>query len=79
MISKCFVGIIYVAVFCGDLGKPANGSFNGLVGSNNTVAIGTVITYMCFPGFKLVGNVYRVCQPSGEWNGTVPICQSNLW
>ena len=26
-------------------------------------------------GFKLVGDVERVCQPNGEWNGTVPICQ----
>ena len=58
-----------------DPGRPVNGSSNLSVGSNSTVPIGAVIMYTCFLGFKLVGDVERVCQPNGEWNGTVPICQ----
>ena len=64
-----------LAIVCEDPGNPANGSSNVLAESNSTLAIGTVIKYMCLPGFKLVGSIERVCQPNGEWNGTMPVCQ----
>ena len=65
-----------VATMCSsDPDKPANGNSNLSVENNSTVPIGAVIMYTCFLGFKLVGDVECVCQPNGEWNGTVPICQ----
>ena len=36
---------------------------------------GVIANYTCDTGYRLTGNVKRVCQSSGLWNGTDPTCQ----
>lgn len=33
------------------------------------------VTYHCHQGYELLGSPYRVCSASGEWSGSIPICQ----
>ena len=62
--------IISLARGCQNLPKPENGN----VEVTSTV-VGTVATYSCNDGFKLVGNENRVCRPNGQWSGVAPSCQ----
>ena len=36
------------------------------------------VTYICSEGYELVGRPYRVCQASGQWSGTTPMCRRML-
>ena len=64
-----------------DLGvdQPSNvssGTFpisGGRVSYNGTTE-GAVATYQCDGGYSLSGNVERVCQSDGNWNGQIPQC-----
>ena len=40
--------------------------------SYNGTTEGAVATYQCDGGYSLSGNVERVCQSDGNWNGQVP-------
>ena len=42
--------------------------------SYNGTTEGAVATYQCDGGYSLSGNVERVCQGDGNWNGQVPQC-----
>ena len=64
----------FPAVNCGDLDDPANGQ----VVLNGTL-FGSIATYTCDPGFILVGDVERMCQANGEWSGTEPTCEGQLY
>ncbi len=35
---------------------------------------GSIADYNCTVGYELRGDVSRVCQVSGVWNGTMPSC-----
>lgn len=58
-------------IYCNNPGVPGNGTR-----SYNDIFAGSIVTYNCKFGFRLVGNIQRTCQESGMWNGTVPMCQS---
>lgn len=64
--------IIFVAVDCGELRDPADGSV--------TLTVGTMFEstaeYSCNVGFILNGNLMRTCQANGRWSGSEPICAS---
>ena len=45
----------------------------GLVNYNGTKE-GSVATYQCDKGYLLHGNIHRVCQSDGNWDGNVPMC-----
>jgi len=36
---------------------------------------GSVATYSCRPGYKLVGNPTRICQDDEQWSGSPPLCR----
>ena len=54
---------------CGDPGTPANGLKTG-----SDYSIGAVVHYLCRPRFRLVGHPGRICQPNGQWSGSLPEC-----
>ena len=47
---------------------------NGHIEDGYTLDYGSVMSYTCHPGFKLVGGKERVCGSSGQWSGQPPIC-----
>ena len=61
---------MYTVVDCGDLEDPVNGQ----VSLDETV-FESIATYMCDPGFVLIGNIERICQADGTWSGTEPACE----
>ena len=54
---------------CGDLSIE-----DGSVNTGLSVE-GVVANYTCDIGFRLVGDVGRVCQSNGLWSGVNPACQ----
>lgn len=38
---------------------------------------GTVITYQCYPGFRLQGSEILMCQWDLTWSGDVPLCEKS--
>ncbi|TNN72508.1 Sushi, von Willebrand factor type A, EGF and pentraxin domain-containing protein 1 [Liparis tanakae] len=48
--------------------------YNGVV-SGNDWSVGSVVRYTCRPGFMLLGNPTRHCQPNGLWTPK-PTCLS---
>ena len=64
----------FVAVNCGGLSSPINGSISG----NLTVYPNTV-TFSCDPGFILRGSSVRKCQSNGTWDGYKTICEGTIF
>ena len=58
------------AVFCPLLPVPLNGTIDP---TSNT--IGSIASYSCDVGYELVGNMMRVCQSNGMWDGEDPQCR----
>jgi len=55
---------------CGNLDVP-----NGRVDPANDTAYPVRVTYICDPGFDLVGNPTRMCQSNRIWTGTNSTCE----
>ena len=77
--------IIYLsAERCSDLPDIANGSNIIYTPPHRVLSrghryIGTIATYSCLPGYKLVGeSSVRACVLDGSWNGAEPLCGENL-
>ena len=76
--EKCFekvlviVGFIFtiVAVNCGGLSSPMNGSISG-----NLTVYPNIVTFSCDPGFILHGSSVRKCQSNGTWDGYKTACE----
>ena len=47
---------------------------NGFLDDVFSLEYGSVITYRCEDGFKLVGGGERVCGHTGQWSGQQPVC-----
>ncbi|KAK6179269.1 hypothetical protein SNE40_011671 [Patella caerulea] len=45
-----------------------------MIGNNYTY--GSVINYVCDGGYTMLGSSSRICQSNGEWDKTLPVCQS---
>lgn len=56
-----------------DCGYPESSAFNGTVDFFNTT-VGSLATYHCEVGYKLVGEAQHICLTNGTWSGTVPTC-----
>ena len=76
--EKCFekVSVIdeiifsLVAVNCGGLSSPMNGSISG-----NLTVYPNIVTFSCDPGFNLRGSSVRKCQSNGTWDGYETTCE----
>lgn len=64
-----FLTLFLIAVDCGPLLVPVNGSSSG----NFTVFPNSVI-FKCDPGFNLYGSPTRLCQANGTWSGKAVSC-----
>ena len=69
--TSCYMLYLFTAVDCGPLSPPSNGDIR----VSNTL-FGSSARYSCFPGYKLAGLSFRVCQLDGTWSGNAPICES---
>lgn len=71
---------IYTTHAVADCGQPpdvdnANPSTEGRQTSSGGAAIDSIATYICIPGYALVGNATRVCQADSIWSGSSPTCE----
>ena len=60
----------FVAVSCGGLPSPMNGSISG-----NLTVYPNIVTFSCDPGFILRGSSVRNCQSNGTWGGYKTVCK----
>ncbi|XP_022238408.1 limulus clotting factor C-like [Limulus polyphemus] len=40
-----------------------------------TTTFGTIVEYICNPGYRLIGQPQLKCDSSGYWDGKVPVCR----
>lgn len=57
---------------CGSLDDPEKGRVQ-----LNATTLGSVATYICFPGYRLKGTATRMCTLAG-WSGSEPSCERKL-
>ena len=57
-------------VDCGDPGTPANG-----VKLGSAITYKSIVSYACETGYAMRGGSQRTCQASGEWTGSLPLCE----
>ena len=62
--------IIIIAVDCGSLDSPANGSI-----SLSATTFLSLAEYSCDLGYILIGEESRQCQANRTWSGEDPICE----
>jgi len=55
---------------CGDPGVPLNGLKRG-----SRHWTGECVSFICHPGYRLIGPTTRVCLSSGNWSGIQPSCR----
>ena len=56
---------------CANPGTPSDGTRQLL----DTV-VGSMVTYSCRKGYRLLGDEQRTCQADTTWTGSLPVCQS---
>ena len=56
---------------CGTLANPSNGQ----VSHPNGTTVEQTATYSCDAGYNLVGDSTRMCQATGAWSGSAPVCE----
>ena len=61
---------LILGVDCGNPGEINNGTVTFV----NTF-VGSLVSYRCNDGFKLVGDSLHICSIDGSWTGVVPLCQ----
>ena len=66
--------LITAGVSCDPLNNPNNGRVDTSAGN----LFGDVARYSCDTGYTLNGPAERTCQADGQWNGSVPRCESKL-
>ena len=62
--------MLIVAKDCGQLDAPSNGEV-----SVGTTLFGDTANYTCKNGYELIGVTSRVCQVTGKWKDSTPICR----
>lgn len=65
---------ICLAVDCGTLRAPLNGSIQGSVST-----FPNVLDFCCDNGFILEGSAVRKCQANATWSGTTTFCKGALF
>ena len=63
----------FIAVDCGPLPDPMNGSSSG-----GLTVFPNIVVFGCDPGFILKGSSERTCQTNGNWSGSSSICNGKL-
>ena len=53
---------------------PENGYFKCVKGSCHGYPVGTLLHYLCTPGYETMGSVLIECQEGGVWSGKGPVC-----
>ena len=70
MIVIVGIAFAFVAVNCGGLSSPMNGSISG-----NLTVYPNIVKFSCDPGFILRGSSVRNCQSNGTWGGYNTVCR----
>ncbi|KAH3840886.1 hypothetical protein DPMN_114344 [Dreissena polymorpha] len=58
-----------LSVKCPGLTNPTSGAVN-----MTTDGLTSIATYTCSHGYHLEGDNQLMCNTSGQWEGTVPVC-----
>ncbi len=58
-------------ISCDSLSAPSNGG----VSTTNSNLYPSLATYICDPGYDLVGTENRTCGTDGTWSGSAPTCE----
>ena len=67
--------LTYVGISCGPPDAPSNGRVNTSAGTS----FDDVARYSCDTRYTLNGPAQRTCQANGQWSGSVPTCESEIY
>lgn len=67
--NVCICFYLQDLVSCGDPGSPLNGQKLG-----SRYWAGKTVSFICHPGYRLIGPATRMCLASGDWSGIEPSC-----
>jgi len=48
---------------------------NGYIVSTDANSYASLVEYLCYPGYEVVGEATRTCLASGHWSGVEPLCK----
>ncbi len=72
----------FTVVTCFDLGNRANSDISYNDGTSNLRPPGTVATYTCVTGYRIVGTtsatITRSCLTNGGWSGSDLTCECEI-
>ena len=60
----------FAEIKCPPLKTPLNGNV-----SNINIAVENIVAFFCESGYEVTGQPLLLCQESGTWNGTEPVCE----
>ena len=63
-----------ILVICSSLNDLENGVINCVTGDDGVLSYGDSCNLTCNTGYKLTGNVTRICQSDGNWSNGVANC-----
>ena len=66
---------ISVGAYCGEPDVPTNGRVDTSAGTS----FRDVARYSCNTGYTMNGPAERSCLADGQWSGSVPTCESEMW
>ena len=72
--TSCLMLFHSTVVDCGRLDNPENGRVF-ITGTR----VGSIATYRCNRGFRLLGSSRRTCQSNSQWSGQAPVCISESY
>jgi len=79
-IHACFVYQLYYnpVVTCPPLSNIANGMMNCSLGVDGVPSFQDTCTFTCNQGFRLLGDVTRMCRSDESWSGTSASCMQSM-
>ncbi|XP_065899783.1 uncharacterized protein [Dysidea avara] len=64
-----------VVIICPELNDIPNGDLKCLIEGTHKYFVGDNCTYICDPGYELIGSDTRTCQSNGSWSGSDDMCR----
>ncbi len=77
-VNLYYLSSLLISGTCFDLPPLMNGVITYNAGPADCRPLNTIATFTCDNGYTRTGEIFRVCQNDGTWNGSAPTCQGEF-